>query len=117
MNLARTYATILAKSDGTAYDRLVAHLKERGRLKLLPQIARELTTLMARSKATAATLTVASEEERTTAIEQARAEGFEAEEVVIDTTLIRGWRATQKGTLIDRSGKRALTDLYRNITT
>lgn len=119
MNLARVYASALvsSKEGDKSVSTLVAHLKERGRLKLLPGILRELQTLKARSKAVSPTLTIATEGERDTATSEAAALGFTPEQVVVDETLIRGWRATSKGTLIDRSGKRALTDLYRNITT
>lgn len=117
MDLARSYAAVLASStDEKVVQNLVARLKERGRMKLLPGILRELQTLKARSQAIAPTLTIASEAERDTALQQVQALGFEAEQVVVDPKLIRGWRATAKGTLIDRSGKRALIDLYRNIT-
>jgi hypothetical protein len=34
----------------------------------------------------------------------------------VNADLLSGWRLTTADTLIDRSGKRALIDLYRTIT-
>ncbi|MBU0750201.1 F0F1 ATP synthase subunit delta [Patescibacteria group bacterium] len=119
MNLAHVYASALVSSPegDKAVASLVTHLQARGRMKLLPRILRELTELRERSQAVAPTLTVASEAEKAQALTDSAALGFTPDTVVIDPTLIKGWRATKKGQLIDRSGKRALTDLYRNITT
>ena len=99
----------------TLVARLTAHLKERGRLKLLPAILRELKVLKAKHSATAPVVEAASKAEADAAKREAKQEGIEVAEVTINPNLISGWRAMSGGTLVDRSGKRALADLYRKI--
>ena len=94
---------------------LVQHLEKAGRLKLLPRIARELKRLDARKSRTADRIEVATERDSAEAVETARSLGISAEPVVVPE-LVSGWRAFGKGSMIDRSGKRALLDLYRSIT-
>lgn len=84
-------------------------------MKLLPAILRELKVLKAKHKATSPVVEVASENEASTAKKEAALAGIEVAEVTINPNLISGWRAMSGGTLIDRSGKRALSDLYRKI--
>ncbi len=120
--MEKTYAQALnnALQNGSKEDELVAslvsHLKAEGRMKLLPAILRELKTLQARTKTLGATLEVAEESGKDKAREEARALGIDAAEVVVNPLLISGWRAREGGRLIDRSGKRALVDIYRRIT-
>jgi hypothetical protein len=94
----------------------VAHLKAHGRLKLLPGILRELKRLEWRAHALDPHVEAASEVERSSAIEAAKKEGITAQSSSVNPELIRGWRARTQGALIDRSGKRALVDLYQAIT-
>lgn len=96
---------------------LVAHLKAEGRSKLLPGILLELKALDARAQKSAARLEVASEGEKSDAVKEAKLAGIESPLVTINPDIIRGWRAQEGGTLIDRSGKKALVELYRNIVT
>jgi F0F1-type ATP synthase delta subunit len=105
------------KPEASADDlvkKLVAHLKESGREKLLPRIARELNRLDARTQSFGEQLEVASPHEKESAQSEAQAFGITAEAEVNDT-LISGWRARSGSRVIDRSGKRALLDLYQAI--
>lgn len=120
--MEKTYAQALynALQKGSKEDELVSslmqHLKAEGRLKLLPAILRELKTLQARTRTLGATLEVATESGKAAAFAEAKAEGIDAAEAVVNPELISGWRAREGGRLIDRSGKRALVDIYRRIT-
>ncbi len=115
------YATVVTRllASGRKEDEivgnLVKHLKAKGRVKLLPGILRALKTQMERSKTLGATVEVASKEEAKTALAEAKALGIDAEEAVVNPILLSGWRARKEGVLVDRSGKRALTDIYRGI--
>ena len=95
---------------------LMAHLKTSGRTKLLPGILRELKTLEARSLKTAPTLEVASKDEVASALAEAKKEGIEVTSAHVNHALIQGWRARSGSTLIDKSAKRGLIDLYRKVT-
>lgn len=94
---------------------LVAHLKRTGREKLLPRIARELHRLDARAEAFGELLEVASPHEKTHAEREAKELGISAK-AQVNESLVSGWRARTGSRVIDRSGKRALLDLYRQIT-
>lgn len=98
------------------FGNLRAHLAATGRLKLLPQLARELKVLEERRKAEAPLLEVASEAERAAAEAAARAQGVEAA-AQVNPDLVRGWRLRANGAVTDRSAKRSLIELYRAITT
>lgn len=116
MKLERIYAEALAKAEKPDAKSLFAHLQATGRMKLLPGIKRELLRMQERERKLAPKLAVASEAEQAHAKKEAAELGIEAAEVTIDHSLIRGWRATAKGVLVDHSAKRALVDLYRQIT-
>jgi hypothetical protein len=77
----------------TDYDTFVAHLRKTGRLKLLPQVLRELREESARVKRLGAKKEMAAE----------------------NPSLISGWRSIENGVLTDTTGKRALLDIYKNI--
>lgn len=120
--MQKVYAAVLEKliaageSEAKAVEKLVANLAARGRLKLLPLIRAELAASEARKKkSSAARLEVAREEDKAAAKKAASEAGIDADIVVVNPTLIRGWRARKGGMQIDRSGKRALVDLYRRI--
>lgn len=120
--MEKEYALSLKESlargtdEAKLVDGLMQHLKEEGRMKLLPGILRELKALDARSRVNAGVVEVASEAEAVSALSAAKAEGIEAATATVNPSLIRGWRARKEGTLIDRSAKQALVDLYQKIT-
>lgn len=95
--------------------KLVAHLKKTGRLKLLPHIGRELKRIEERAQVFDELLEVASEQERAQAEKEAKEFGITAK-ARVNENLVSGWRAHTGSRIIDRSGKRALLDLYRHIT-
>lgn len=76
------------------YDAFIAHLRRTGRLKLLPQVLRELERERARTQ-------------RTTTRKETAADM---------PSLISGWRMIENGQLTDHTGKSALIAIYRNIT-
>ncbi len=122
--MEREYAQALARlsslpnaDEAKLVAQLVAHLKASGRMKLLPRIARELAMLKARTKTVADRLEVASEGERAEALKEAKLEDIDPSDVIINPSLIRGWRAMAGGRLTDRSSKQALFDIYKKITT
>ncbi len=94
--------------------KLMAHLTETGRTKLLPHILREYRRIEARVEALDESLEVASEHEKAEAVQQAKVLGITAHPQV-NHKLVSGWRAQKGSRIIDRSGKRALLDLYRTI--
>ena len=120
--MEKEYAFALSRQIASGRDEevlvanLVAHLKAEGRMKLLPGIVRELKALGARHAKLAPQLEVASEGERDAALAGARAAGIDTAAVRVNPDLIRGWRARSGSQLVDRSAKRALTDLYQRIT-
>jgi hypothetical protein len=75
-------------------DAFIAHLKKTGRMKLLPQVLRELKESEARERLTAPRKETAKE----------------------NPALISGWREIADGKLTDRTGKRALLEIYKKIT-
>ncbi len=114
---AQALYELATKPDASADElvkKLVAHLKETGREKLLPGIARELNRLGARKAAFGETLEVASAAEAPRAEQEARELGITAA-ARVNGNLVSGWRARAGSRIIDRSGKRALLDLYRTI--
>ena len=96
---------------------LVLHLKAHGRTKLLPAILRDIRTAHLRKQEVLPSLETASEKESVAAKKAAVAEGMETGKAIVNPSLIRGWRAQAGGILIDRSAKRSLIELYRNIIT
>lgn len=102
-------------SEDTLVSNLLAHLKAEGRLKLLPGILRELKRMQVRKDKLAPMLEVATEAEKASATTEAKEAGVEAAHVVVNDRLISGWRARSGSSLIDRSGKQALVDIYKNI--
>jgi F0F1-type ATP synthase delta subunit len=121
--MEKTYAQALftlSQKQGASADELVkalvTHLKEMGREKLLPRILLELKRLDARSASFGEVLEVASEAEKTLATKEAKELGITAD-AIVNGQLVTGWRARSGSRVIDRSGKRALLDLYRTIAT
>jgi F0F1-type ATP synthase delta subunit len=101
-------------TEEVAFDKLIAHLRGSGRLKILPQLLRELRMRQERNQVSEALLEVATAAEAASAEAAAKKEGITAK-AIVNPDLISGWRARSGGTLIDRSGKRALVDLYHRI--
>ncbi len=110
----------LALREGSDTKKLVAelmkHLEVTGRTKLLPGILRNLKTIEARRAKLAPRVEVADEKDAHAAIAAAKLEGIEVEKAHVNPALIKGWRARSGGTLIDRSAKRGLIDIYRKVT-
>lgn len=73
---------------------LMAHLEKTGRVKLLPKILAELKQEEARAKLLAP----------------------RKETVKENPSLIAGWRSFENGMLTDKTGKRALLEIYQKIT-
>ncbi len=99
-----------------AVTKLIVHLKSMGRMNMLPKIARELKKVAARRHALRARVEVASESEEAAALRAAAASGIVAGRARVNPALIRGWRAQSGGTLVDRSAKRALINIYQRVT-
>lgn len=96
------------------FHNLITQLKAQGRLKLLPRIKQELERILAREQKPF--VEAAHRDEAEQALTAAKQAGIHADKAHINPSLIHGWRAREGSTLIDRSGKRALIDLYRRIT-
>lgn len=98
---------------------LVDVLRTEGKMKALPGIVREYERIQASHSAGNPTLTVAKEADTKRALAELKKhlENKKADtQVVIDETLIGGWRYSDKDTLLDTSYKNALLELYRRIT-
>jgi F0F1-type ATP synthase delta subunit len=104
-----------AASDA-AVTKLILHLKSAGRMKMLPEIARELRKVAARRHALRPSVEVAHKKEEAAALRAAAEEGIIARHASINTSLIHGWRARSGGRLVDHSAKRALLHIYQNVT-
>lgn len=115
---AEAINNVVAKGakEEAVFESLKSHLSATGRVKLLPRILYELRALSARKGKVAATVEVARESDAAAALKEAKEAGIDADAAVVNDSLITGWRAKKEGVLIDRSGKRALIDLYRRIT-
>lgn len=73
---------------------IIAHLKRTGRMKLLPRVLREVKENEQRERLTAPRTETAKE----------------------NPALISGFRTIENGILTDRTGKRALLEIYQNVT-
>ena len=88
----------------------LSRLRDRGHIKLLPQIAAHIQKLSrARSDET---LVVARKKD----VVRARKEAGTKVGATINPDLIGGWQHTKEGVLTDTSYKRSLIELYRTIT-
>ena len=103
--------------EETLITNLMKHLKEKGREKLLPGILRELKVLKEQQKYQKGMIEVARESEKAHATEAAKSAGITTNDIRINPSLIRGWCARSGSTLVDRSAKRSLIDLYERIVT
>jgi len=119
LDYGKKLAELASHDEGRALaatEKLIQGLKARGELNRLPGILRSLKKEAARGAALAPVVEVGRAEDAAHAVSAARAAGITAENAKVNPSLIRGWRARAAGTLVDRSGKRALIDLYRSIT-
>lgn len=120
--MEKVYAQALLnlQSKGAKTSELVTqlstHLKEKGRLKLLPRILAELKKMQARHEKEFTKLEVASDKETAKALKELDALGIDTNGVHVNHSLIKGYRILRKDVLVDRSAKRGLIDLYTNIT-
>ncbi len=109
-----------AHQEGADPKALVAHLRssleKQGRVKLLPGILHKLTQIEARQAKLMPLVEVAHAGESAGALKGAAHYGIHAEHTHVNPSLIKGWRATGNGKLIDHSAKRSLIELYRSIT-
>ena len=103
-----------AASDA-AVTKLILHLKSAGRMKMLPEIARELKKIAARRHALRPLVEVAHKKEEAAGLRAAAEFGIIARHAHVNPDLIHGWRARSGGTLIDHSAKRALLHIYQQI--
>jgi len=92
-----------------AVDTLAKILKRQGRLELMPHIKRAFLRLAEANRATRDKIFVASEKDAKHAL---AASGAKDADVVVDTSLIGGWRYEGNGEIIDRSFKKYLLDIY-----
>ena len=99
-----------------AVTKLIVHLKSAGRMNMLPKIARELRRVASRRQALRPRVEVASEKGSSAALAAASELGITASHATVNPSLIRGWRAQSAGRLVDRSAKRALTQIYQKVT-
>ena len=99
-----------------AVHKLIAHLKSTGRMKMLPSVMGELKRLALRRKLLSPKLEVASEKERSAALKEAKEAGIEVRDAVVNPSLVSGWRGFSGGRLVDKTGKRALIDIYQKAT-
>ena len=104
-----------AASDA-AITKLIIHLKSAGRMKMLPQIARELRKVAARRHALRPNVEVAHQHEAAAALQAAAHVGIVASHARVNPSLIHGWRARNGDILVDHSAKSALLSLYQNVT-
>lgn len=98
-----------------AVEKLIRHLSASGRVKMLPDIARELKRVLARRKSGEPVVEVAHEKDAKHALQAAKAEGIDAAHARVNHSLISGWRARGGGKLVDRSAKAALVAIYQRI--
>jgi F0F1-type ATP synthase delta subunit len=103
------------KAADEAVEKLIRHLSVSGRVKMLPEIARELKKVVARRKSREAVVEIAHEKDAKHALAEAKAEGIEAAHARVNHSLIAGWRGRSDGTLVDRSAKAALVAIYQRI--
>lgn len=74
------------------FEELKKHLERTGRMKLLPRILQELKVKTAREAKLAPRTETAQD----------------------NPSLISGWRSIENGVLVDKTGKRALVEIYKN---
>jgi F0F1-type ATP synthase delta subunit len=96
--------------------KLIMHLKSMGRMKMLPQIAKELRKVAERRYALRPRVEVAHEKDTEVALRAASHAGIVATHASVNPALIHGWRARSANMLVDHSAKRALLQIYQKVT-
>lgn len=127
MEKAYAQALVQAIENGTKPHEAVASLKRaleaKGRIALLPRIARALARMSEKHRAgSTMTLTVARQKDAKQALKAAErlladlaiGETDLCEE--IDESLIGGWRLEGRGVLVDNSWKKSLLSIYNQAT-
>lgn len=120
--MEKIYAQAIAKKvrEGANEEDLVKalslHLKRMGRVKLLPRIVSELKREVARTQKSEAVLELANESLREDALKELAALGIVVQDVRVNSDLIEGWRVRTQDTVLDKSAKRSLVELYKRIT-
>lgn len=104
MNLAHTYALALKDTD---IKKVVAYMKAKGHLSLLPQILR----IMERSPQRGDVLTVAKEEDIAGAQKR-----FPEAEVSVDPRIVGGFLLRKAGRVTDATYRKALVNIYTAVT-
>lgn len=100
-------------------DTLLELLQKSGKVKALPAILREFKRIQARSLSRKATLSISNEKQKNSALkdlEKRLGEKPTEVSVLVNDTLVGGWRYLDNDTLIDTSHKAALLELYRRVT-
>lgn len=113
----RLLENVEEKDAAEAVNVLVAHLKGVGRMKLLPRILTKLKQRMGEKKSSRPYVEVASEKELPLIQSELQTLGLHSSDVIVNPDLVSGWRIRNNGTLIDRSGKSALVNIYKNVIT
>jgi len=115
---ARAIQALLKKgtSEAQLVTALFKHLKDTGRVKLLPGIVHALREQQQKNAFENPLLEIAKKDDTAEALREAESMGMSNPRVVINPDLISGWRARKGSVLIDQSAKRSLIDLYRRIT-
>jgi F0F1-type ATP synthase delta subunit len=120
--MEKVYAQAIAKKVREGADEadlvkaLQLHLERMGRVKLLPRIVAELKREVARNAKTEPVLELAHEGLREGALKELSSLGLSVSDIRINTDLIEGWRVRTEDTVLDKSAKRSLVELYKRIT-
>ncbi len=101
-------------SPSEAMKSLVVILKRQGRLALLPKIGSAFRRLAEARRAASPRLFIARDKD---AAHAKKASGSSTAEVILDNTLIGGWRLEGGNEVIDRSFKKYLLDIYNSAIT
>lgn len=104
MTLAHNYALALKDMD---VGKVVAYMKERGHVSLLPRVVR----IMERNARSGDALTVAKQED----VAGARKRFSEAD-VSVDPRIVGGFLLRRKGRVIDATYRKALVNIYKAVT-
>ena len=99
----------------TAFDNLLKLLKKKGAISILPKILKEFKKILEIQAIQKPTLSVSTEDAFKQTLSKLNLKESEVNKK-IDETLIGGYKFEENGILTDHSYKKALLDLYRNIT-
>lgn len=108
MNLARNYARVLTGFGPKRVDEVIALMRVKGHLTLLPQVFR----VILREREEGEVLTVARENDVGKFSKQ-----FPRARVVVDPSIVGGFVRRDGSRLTDASARRALVALYKNALT